>query len=195
MPTRVLTLVPSPGLTPMLTLVSTPILTPILNPCASLCPDPHAHSCALVNALTHVECESCPPPLPCWFCAYPCPDPCADPCVAIIEAGAITCVTLTSGPAQDLLGIRLLLVISGGCRYNDRCKACILFALSRGQNTCLHGWWVCIKSRCALHTVMSNIHMVGCMDCNSTGVLFEGKASLVAAAGTSTAWKNCCRQT
>ncbi|KAL0029062.1 hypothetical protein WJX77_003866 [Trebouxia sp. C0004] len=44
----------------------------------------------------------------------------------------------------------------------------------RGQNICLHGWWVCIKSRCAMHTVMSNIHMVGCTDWKSIGVLFEG---------------------
>ena len=36
---------------------------------------------------------------------------------------------------------------------------------------------------------MSNIHMVGCMDCNSNGVLFEGKPSLAAAAGVLVVWK------
>lgn len=44
----------------------------------------------------------------------------------------------------------------------------------RGQNSGMHGWWTCIKSRCALHTVLSNIHMVGCIDRHSIGVLFEG---------------------
>ncbi len=48
------------------------------------------------------------------------------------------------------------------------------YVFCRGQNICLHGWWVCIKSRCAMHTVMSNIHMVGCTDWKSIGVLFEG---------------------
>ena len=42
---------------------------------------------------------------------------------------------------------------------------------------CLQGWRVAIKSRCALHTVMSNIHIVGQQDSNSIGVLFEGKIS------------------
>lgn len=50
-----------------------------------------------------------------------------------------------------------------------------MWVVCRGQNSGMHGWWTCIKSRCALHTVLSNIHMVGCIDRHSIGVLFEGE--------------------